>query len=506
MLRLICYVCLFLSSITATSQEYFSKTYLLADSINTRGRSILNCENNLIVLAGRRCQNFSVDCGDINFLDEDGNLNWRRNYEWTDYNFRPILLNEDTIITVGCKNVGTFDEWYFTKTNFDGDSISNDTFNFSQTHLWNVNIGVGKIPSGYLMYGFGRELDSTEILSFVLLDESGKLDTLYNKQFHPEYNWMLDVREDFSGDMVFVENNFLGETLLDERRIIRMNREGEVSWNWTTGSQLTQRQPNAFEIHFNGSYLFTQHDDQSDPFQIRDNPYIYHVDTAGVLKWIHQIYPSDLFRNRITVEEMTIAKNGDILLVGDALIWNDQWNNFYPSRGYIARINYEGEMLWEKYIFDRYENGSPRESFLFDIVEMEDGSIAATGIQDRIQGEPWADMWLVKLSPDGCLNTPNCSDTLDISVPVEEIENQLIDFNISPNPSNGFFIFEFRNPFAITNDLELLIYNEQGHILTKQNFSTSVEIDLSPQPSGMYFYSILNNTQILDSGKLLKHD
>jgi len=422
-----------------------------------------------------------------------------------DFNFRPLLFNQDTIITVGFNNIESTNKWFFTKTDLQGDSISNDTFDFSQTHLWNVNIGVDKINQGFVMYGFGRDLDSNEVLSFVLLDEHGKLDTMYDKQFHPEYNWMIDVRDDFSGDMVFMENNYLGNTTLEERRIIRMNREGEITWNWSTGSQKTDAQPNAFEVHPNGSYLFLQHDTQSDPLQVRKNPYVFNVDTSGNIKWIKQLYPPDLFASRLQIREIAITQNGDILVVGDIFLWNDDIGNYNPYRGYIARLNQEGEILWEKNVFDRFDSGLEKESFLNDIVEMEDGSIAATGIQKRLEGEIWADMWLVKLSPDGCLNTPGCSDTLDISVPTLELQDYNIEYSIAPNPSNGIFEFIFSSKIN-TLDLEVVVYNQIGQIILKETINQNVELDISDHSDGIYYYSILSNFCVLDSGKLIKQE
>jgi hypothetical protein len=493
------------SIISVNAQFYFSKTYFTGDSINQRGKGINVLDNNIYILTGRRCQNFTVDCGDVFSIDaEEGNLNWSKNYDWVDFNWRPLLLKEDTIITVGYNNDAIATKWYLNKTSIQGDNISNDTFDFKQTHLKNINIGIDKIKDGFIMYGFGDDLDSNEILSIVLLDNEMKLDTMYDIQFDPEFNWMIDVREDFSGDLVFIATHGVEGNNLDERRIIRMNREGEETWSWTTGIQQTDSQPNAFEIHPEGSYFFYQYDDQADMTEVRRNVYLYNVDTTGTVRWIHEFIPEE--DSDIDITEMVIANNGDILLVGDRWTWDESINNFRPHRGYIARMSYEGELLWERQIFDRHESGMEKESFLFDIAEMEDGSIIATGSQERIEGESWKDLWLVKLSPDGCLNTSDCSETLDISVPVIEIENQLIDFYISPNPSNGIFNFEFKNPFAITNDLKLLIYNSQGHILTKKNLISSAEIDLSAEPNGLYYYSILNNNQVLDSGKLLKHD
>lgn len=491
----------------ANSQEYFSKTYFTEDSIVNRGVMISSIEDDLYVLTGKRCENFTVDCGDIFRINPEGESIWMENYSGVEYNFRPLLLNDNEIITIGYDNLSNTSKWYFIKTDLNGTNISVDTFDYSESYNWINNIGVGRVGDRYVSYSFGRTLmEDDRIMNFTLLNNDGSLDTIYDKQFHPQYAWMIDVREDFSGDMVFLVNNYFeNNPLQDERRIVRMNREGEITWKWSTGTQDTERQPNAFEVHPNGSYLFVQHDLQSDPLASRRNPYIFNVDTTGTLQWIKQIYPGgDLNSDIITVNEMTVAENGDILLVGNTAIWIDLNLGYHPWRGYIARLNEEGEILWEKNIFDRYENGNQKEGFLYDIVVMEDGSIAVTGIQDRIEGEPWADMWVVKLSPDGCLNTPNCGDTLDISTAVLEIDNVLVDYSFSPNPSTGIFQLKLSEAIPKTEDLEIMIYNQSGQILNTLAFEQGITIDLTGHPDGQYFYSLLKKGEVLDSGVLVK--
>jgi len=67
-------------------QDYFSKTYFIDDSINHRGKSILSLSEGLIILTGRRCNNFSVDCGDLFYLDSQGTNLWKKTYPWVDFN------------------------------------------------------------------------------------------------------------------------------------------------------------------------------------------------------------------------------------------------------------------------------------------------------------------------------------------------------------------------------------------------------------------------------------
>jgi len=303
--------------------------------------------------------------------------------------------------------------------------------------------------------------------------------------------------------MIFLGVYNIGNTLLDQRNILRMSREGEQTSVWKTEEpQNLPVQPNAFEVHPDGSYLFYQYDFPSNNMSVSRTPYLYNIDSSGIVNWIHEFIPP--IESNIIIKDFSVASNGDILLVGDIWLWDSEIENFKPYRGYIARMSYEGELLWERQIFDRHPSGIEKESFLFDITEMDDGCIVATGNQERIEGQSWKDLWVLKLSPDGCLNTPNCSDSLDVSTLVLEIENNFIDYTIAPNPSIGIFSFNFNHLPLNQNDIDLVIYNHHGQVIRRISFAPKIQVDLANQPDGFYYYSILDKLRILDSGKLVK--
>lgn len=88
----------------------------------------------------------------------------------------------------------------------------------------------------------------------------------------------------------------------------------------------------------------------------------------------------------------------------------------------------------------------------------------------------------------------NCSGT-----GVGETPSNNSDILISPNPGSGIFVFEKMksgSTMTIINMLGEQIYS------TKVN-SESMQIDLSSQPNGAYFYQILEEDQIIHAGKII---
>lgn len=83
-----------------------------------------------------------------------------------------------------------------------------------------------------------------------------------------------------------------------------------------------------------------------------------------------------------------------------------------------------------------------------------------------------------------------------------------IDFdqvNIYPNPSKG--IFELRIPGESNDEVQFDAYNVLGEIISKSNYSkgqSSYIIDLSKQPSGMYFVNIKANTEKRKTIRIVK--
>jgi len=75
--------------------------------------------------------------------------------------------------------------------------------------------------------------------------------------------------------------------------------------------------------------------------------------------------------------------------------------------------------------------------------------------------------------------------------------------NIFPNPSNGKFTVLLNTQYAILNT-QIEIYNVLGEIVFQSEIKNpKSEIDLSVQPTGMYFYQVKNNKQFISSGKII---
>jgi alpha-tubulin suppressor-like RCC1 family protein len=89
------------------------------------------------------------------------------------------------------------------------------------------------------------------------------------------------------------------------------------------------------------------------------------------------------------------------------------------------------------------------------------------------------------------------------------IEDNVIanDISIYPNPSNGQLTIEVKYISMLNKEASLQIYNALGARVYSQNIrSSKTELDLSGNPSGMYFYQLNEAESILKTGKIMIAD
>ena len=101
----------------------------------------------------------------------------------------------------------------------------------------------------------------------------------------------------------------------------------------------------------------------------------------------------------------------------------------------------------------------------------------------------------------GPLTGSEC-DTIVVGINIEEINN----FNVYPNPTNGFVYFDVENNYdqfhlTITNLLGTIIIDEEINNLSSTQFS----VDLSDYGTGVYLYKLSLNDGKIFIGKVLKY-
>jgi len=88
-----------------------------------------------------------------------------------------------------------------------------------------------------------------------------------------------------------------------------------------------------------------------------------------------------------------------------------------------------------------------------------------------------------------------CGDTIP-DLGINQI-SRTDNFTVFPNPNNGVFTIQMLNGQVSITNSEIRIYNVLGENIYTNSFKTynsQFKIDLSTQPSGVYFYRIINES------------
>ena len=90
--------------------------------------------------------------------------------------------------------------------------------------------------------------------------------------------------------------------------------------------------------------------------------------------------------------------------------------------------------------------------------------------------------------------------SLEIPTDITEDDSSQKEISVYPNPSNGIFQVDVKN----NQNVNITIVNVLGEtVLEKKISDTSVTLDLSNAPAGVYFYQAVNKAGTIQSGKLI---
>ncbi|HAD14829.1 MAG TPA: hypothetical protein DCF33_20570 [Saprospirales bacterium] len=223
----------------------------------------------------------------------------------------------------------------------------------------------------------------------------------------------------------------------------------------------------------------------------------FKLDANGQIQWQKINDPYTKKRNFINT---FVAKNGDLIGCGngDESPYDTIPDLPYQFYAYIARIKPDGELRWERRIYEKKDGGySP---VLYHGAEMENGDLIFTGyVWDTIQtpqNPSWDDLWLLKLDSNGCL-TPNC-DYNQYVLPAYEPSraNQLDAFTVFPNPAvDQFTLAGILGKHIPSGNYKIVIYDALGRELLQQEFDPNLltTIRSADWPTGAYSLVILRN-------------
>jgi hypothetical protein len=166
--------------------------------------------------------------------------------------------------------------------------------------------------------------------------------------------------------------------------------------------------------------------------------------------------------------------------------------------GFSIRINESGDLLWERKDTAFYDTQLGADNIIGAVGFLPSGSIVACGttVDWTI---PQTLAWLLKFTPDGCIDTLNCKP---ISALHEPPNRTPILVNLAPNPANDQITFSRKQLF----EGHLEIWNTQGQLVHSVQWTGSqavVQISTQTFPSGLYYYTLTGANTLGSVGKFV---
>jgi hypothetical protein len=355
-----------------------------------------------------------------------------------------------------------------------------------------------EIPEGYLLYGFfKREGNGKHDAILRKIDKQGNL--IWRKSFGE-----LDWNESFRKSTI-INDSIL---ILSGVRYVNSGAAGPFyPWIWAfdrLGNELWAWTPNELE-QLNSifpSHLFSV---ESGGWMVYGNkylglhpefnfhkyqPYWIKLDQNFGVEWTKPFGPN--VSNTAVFFDVIKAPNQDLIGIGQRGPFDYDPATYY-QKGWIMRFSPEADSIWEW--TGKMPAVNPKAHHFAGGDLLSSGSIVAAGQGESATGNWYC--WLVKLSPDGCLDTLFCHPTVStVTTPLSAEQ-----IRVFPNPAIGQVSIVLENAPAVVGGV-VHFYDLLGRLVAV--FPTGQTVyPLSGVAPGLYEVRILSaQRQLLGSKRL----
>lgn len=474
-----------------------------------------SCQNNLgsTILVGEDL----TGNGLIIMIDKNGNLQWNKKWKVLNSNSCPIFTsiistNDNTYFLSGSYYLNQENQSVFAKLNIDGDTLWTKTNSISMVYS-----SIQTSDNGFIM--LGRKAVASPVynqISILKVNSNGdqewsKSFTVNNKPCHA-----YSIKQKSDGNYLMVGKYQEESSNRDKGFLSELNETGDPIWAKTFFDEINNRSTDAhdFQIINDSIYLLLS----------GWNSIIAKTDLSGNLAWAKEINGTygnnsmfystrklrktdnnhllfisgsdfstystvDLNANilltgwlEINATDIFSTEDDGILVVGNGPIWGVK-NDFWRYNIGLIQMDEAG------YGVECVESGTSSSS----LIELATNTIV---FQEQSGGQPQStefEMGSLDLNiEDGCVDfTGSIGETSKITS------------SIFPNPNNGFFTISLND--KINGTIEIV--NNLGQtIVQKEIHEFQFNLNLEKQPTGVYFYQIESENQIISSGKIIIQD
>lgn len=476
------------------SQDYFSIQTDFFDGLSDRTWKVIPIEEGIITMNSHLCLddlgNPLNDCSSYVLYDYSGNVIAKKLIPFIDVQYHSLLFDEENeeVVISGYSGNNT-NIFHLFKCSLDGDSLFHQTYEVAEAEGWEVYPGgLQKYQDQYILIGAGKygESNIEDIHATLLwINMDGSLDTtmIFDKYRYNMTKGVIDQNNYLT--VVYVTLDTVNIFGWDKRvGFMKFNEEKEVVWEWQSPFWYDDAIVPVFDITENNEMVFLF---QPDPEVFDHESAVGMLSEDGEMLWQYEFITGPY--KSMTIFELTIAENGDILGAGTMRDRTDEpvGQEMLYLTGFAFRMSPTGELLWMRRFRDFSEEGELKWGNIHTIAEAEDGSLILAGKQylDLFQNPSDIDAWLIITDENGCIE-PDCEELIILDsreLFFADSEIQLIQ-NPVGHQLNLMIDLDQQQP------LNYQIFNSLGQGATSGRIASSngiKAIDVTNLSEGMYF-------------------
>ncbi len=293
----------------------------------------------------------------------------------------------------------------------------------------------------------------------------------------------------------------------DDIFILKLNTLGDLVWAKSVGGSSNERANSIVvddkeNVYYTGSFSDkVDFDPGLDTFNItctgNVDIFISKLNSNGDFVWGKSFAgtrPSIGAGNSVTIDRSgNLYTTGNFRDIIDFDPGPDTCNSATPGGIFISKLDSSGNFVWAKNMGETYAITSGN-SIAMDEFE----NIYTAGcFYGNFDFDPGVGIFNLASNGDNDIFIHKMSNE---PIGIEELESE-DNVMIYPNPTARFFSVIFSKP--VTADIE--IYNSLGAVVYKRkNLTDMNNIELTKQPSGLYFVKIISNNKIVTTKKIIK--